>query len=149
MFGRIMESKIGFGIVALLLLSVFCMIGYAAVSDFDRRDRGKAPVAIQKETLTIDYDVDDDEITGTITDSGNVEQIVLTAPDCDGSATITLELRNDDAVAVYQKTDYAENTSTVHRPTGTTLIAGTTTIYIKTSTTQTADREFSVTLYLR
>ncbi len=149
-----------------LLLFVLALVGfahflaYAAITDFDFRERGQSPVAIEVVTVTLDFDVDPLVGTATIAVNGRAEQIVITVPDLNVTgAGIRFRLKDENGVVLGQTPDNDTDpaiysnlisiSSNVYRPSSTILLSGTTTIEVETDAAQTEDNDIEVQIYLR
>ena len=141
-----------------LLVALFFAVAdsWAAITDFDKRERARSPVAIEVVSVTIDWDVDSTVGTATITTNGRVEQIVITTPDLqDDTTTLSFRIKDENGVILEQTPDaggvsrFAPYSRIVYRPNKTVLIAGTTTVEITATAEQTIDADVTVELYLR
>lgn len=141
-------------VVGILALAHF--VAWATIADFDFRERGRTPVAIEVATVTVDYDVDRLVGTTTVTVNGNAEQIVITVPDLNvTNATAIFKLKDENGITLGESPDNGDvsnfftNTSKVWKPSEDLLLAGTTTLEITTSNAQTEDQSVTVEMYLR
>lgn len=141
--------KIGIAILAVVFLALVVSSAFGATTDFDKRDRGIAPVAVDKVTVTIDISAHTTVGSTTITDNGKLEMVIIDAPDLEASHTLTVDLKTPEGADIYTKSSISENTQTVDRPSSDTLLVGTTTVEVTSSGAEVSDQDIDIYLYYR
>lgn len=120
-----------------------------AVTNFDKRYNRRNPVAVRKLSMTLDYSEDNQNISENIKLNGTPDMIVFGVPDLENTNSATLIFLNADSVELYNSGEKAEDTT--HKITSgvDVPLCGTITVKITTSGAQTADRDFTVTIYYK
>lgn len=100
-----------------------------------------------KKTLVLDFAADDNQIISDAFDlNGILRRVVFVVPELDSTNTADVTLKDVDGYTVYSDTAVAENSTA--NETADLAVSGSHTLTVDTSGAQTADRTFTVVLYV-